>query len=176
MKAPPVPLYVLMFEYGFETCYIELLDTSIVPKPTALILKFRDEVLEDKNLTVSDFHSLNDRIVSSNIVKDVWRVEDDVYYRIPMAKNIYDDVVKIMQSDFTKVSSFYKKLVSCPVSTLPKWPHNRGQFIMKHNIPVAVLKKHASMKEMVEKDLGVWLKDDVDLFRKFSYEFDVYVP
>lgn len=171
-RKPPVPLYMLMWEYGLVQSYIELEPRSVVPEPKSLIVKFTREVLADKKLTSSEFHSLNDRLVSSEFVFDVWTDIDHVYYMLPMATNIVDDVIKIMDSKFTEVSNFYKKAILTPVRKLPSWEHNLGHFIMQHNIPAAVLKRHETLKNLTEEELGV--KVVSDLFRKFSFEFDVY--
>lgn len=174
-KEPPVPLYILMFEYGLKSSYIET-DNSITMDPISLILEFSDEILKNKNLTASEYHSLNERIVSSPLVENVWVRGDSIFYRMPMAVNIYDDVLKIMNSDYSNVSDFYKKLVACPVDKVPKWPHNKGYFIMKNNIPVAVLKKHSTLRDLLEDELGVRIEGTADLFRKFSYTADIYIP
>lgn len=171
-KEPPVPLYMLMWEYGLVTSYIELDETVLVPEPTNIIVKFTKDVLEDKKLTSGDFYSLNDRLVSSEFVQEVWTQGDHVYYRMAMATNIVDDVIKIIDSKFTQVSELYKKLIKTPVKRLPDWEQNMGHFILVNNIPLGILKKAPHIKEMLEDDLGV--KVESDLFRKFDNQFDIY--
>jgi len=173
-KLPPIPLYMLMWEYGFVNSYLELDETMIVPKPIALIVKFTKDVLENKNLTISEYHSLNDRLVSSSVVDSVWSTVDHVFYRMPMAINIIEDVIKIIDSKYTRVSSLYKKMATTPVKKLPDWPNNPGHMIMKYNMPAAILKRHKILREELEKEFGVRVSDVTDLFRKFSFEFDIY--
>ena len=168
---------MLIWEYGFLGAYIELDETIVVPEPVSLIIKFSMTVLKNLKLTKSEFYSLNERLTSSEFVSEVWTQGEQVFYKMPMAENIVRDVIKIMDSKFTEVGDFYKKACNTRthVKVLPSWPDNVGHFIMQHNLPLAVMLRHNTFKDMIMEELDVKVPP-ADLFRKFSLLFDVYSP
>lgn len=166
---------MLMYEYGLEGAFLELDDSRVVPEPVSLIIKFKETVLDNLHITVSDFHSLNDRLLSSRYVTEVWPYQDWVFYKIPLADDVKPDIRHIIDSNYQKVSPLYRKNIVTPVRTLPKWPDNMGHFLLKYNIPLAVLKKHRMLREMTEEELGVHGVTG-DLVRRFNLGLDVYIP
>ena len=169
----PVPLLMLMYEYGFVTSFIELDDSLVVPEPVSLVLKFTEDVLGNKRLVRSDYWSLNERLL---IHSTAWNQDDYIYYRLPIPKNIREDVIRIIDSKYTLVSDSYKKMVTTTAKNLPKWPENMGHFLLKNNTPLAVLKRHSTLRTMSEQEMGVRIDKSIDLVRKFNLELDVYCP
>lgn len=165
---------MLMWEYGLVGAYIDLDETSIVPEPSGLIMKFTRDVFENKELTTSEFECLNDRLVDAHLVHEVWHEGEYVYYRMPIAENIREDVIAIIESRYTEVSPSYKMMVRTPVKVIPDWKENIGHYILLNNIPLGVVERHRILREMVEEEFDAPAPSD--LFRKFSYELDVYIP
>lgn len=174
-KGIQVPMLMLMYEYGLVSSFIELDETEILPKPSKFVIQFTDKVLDPWSLVKSDYYSLNERILMHSHT-DVWPDGDKLYYKIPIPDNIVDDVTKIMESRYVLVSDEYRKMITTTTKQLPKWPENMGHFLLKYNIPLAVLKRHETLKLMSEQEIGVRIGEGIDLFRKFDFDLDIYTP
>lgn len=164
---------MLIYEYGFVTSFIELDDKLVVPEPVALVLKFTGEVLGNKYLVKSDYWSLNERLL---VHSSAWNHGGYIYYRLPVPDSIKGDIIKIIDSKYVLVSDHYKKMITTTAKNLPRWPENMGHFLLKNNIPLAVLKRHSTLRNMSEKEIGVRIDKSVDLVRKFNLELDIYCP
>lgn len=174
---PPVPFYMLMWEYGLQTSLINL-KSSIGYYPSGIVLRFSEEVMRNKKLTMSKYSCLNDRLCDSKDISNVWITLDEnknyYNYQFDFSEFLQEQVLQIMESKYTKVDKTFINMVNVNTKTVPRWKHNLGYYIMINNIPKGVLLRHVHIKNLLEEVLDTHIPESQDYLRKFNMEEDIY--
>ena len=169
-----IPLLVWLYKQGFDKCLLDLDTTTGVPLADKIVFKLHKSALKNTGTIKSKFPSIAARLVSYDLYEDTWTNDPYIYIKYNIPEHVKDDINHIIESDYTKVSEKFMNLSRANVDRVPKWKSNLGCFMIKHNMAVAVFKRHESIRDVIENHLDIKLPDNVDFVRKFDFDLDCF--
>lgn len=163
----PLTLIQLAFEYGLDKAYLFANDDISMEH---LYLEFNERVLTNLNLTNSPYYSFSERLICCRYYDSVKRIDDRIIFCLSIPKEYEEDIKLIAQGKYSRVSKTYKKKLMVKVGMIPTWNNMLGRFIVKNNLPLAIVTKQRYLKDQMVVALGTDFSNEQEFYDGFAVE------
>ena len=141
-----ISIHSLFCEYGLINCY--LLTNTCKYDSTIRLLFDKSKILESTLVDNIDkpINSLLDLMISSEYFYDVKNYEDYIVIYLKIDKKWEEDIKKIINSKYSKISKEYKDFILY-TGEYQLIENNTINYLYLKNIPAKIVNKHKSLEE-----------------------------